>query len=247
MQQLANVNCVKVVLCQAYDHIFETLEAGMTWMDYRFNNCITVSDTLHEFIKSYFPSVKVDTVSPFIAEEFQKIQLPQKPVVGIHTRDQRDAMKIIKAFYLKYPQFRFVTFRDLRGLSRAEFAHSLKECCLAVWVDKDAALGTFPLEAMKCGVPVVATIPERIPEWMGDNGFWVGETYEIVDVISKYLQNWLEDTVPAELYNEMDQTVAKYSKEQTARQIRETINLYLLKRKEALTEALTKLKEEVTQ
>ena len=32
-------------------------------------------------------------------------------------------MNIVKTFYLKYPQYRWITFRDMRGLSQEEFAN----------------------------------------------------------------------------------------------------------------------------
>ena len=41
--------------------------------------------------------IKYDTTSPnFKPEE------PKKPIIGIHTRDQRDAAKTIKSFYLQF-------------------------------------------------------------------------------------------------------------------------------------------------
>ncbi len=39
---------------------------------------------------------------------------------SIVTRDQRDLVKIYKAFYLKYPHLKWVSFRDMRGLPREQ-------------------------------------------------------------------------------------------------------------------------------
>ncbi len=74
----------------------------------------------------------------------------------------------------KIPQFRWITFRDMRGLSEFEFANTLKDCCLSIWMDDESGFGTFPLESMKCGVPVLGKIPNLIPEWLNeDNGIWI--------------------------------------------------------------------------
>jgi hypothetical protein len=48
----------------------------------------------------------------------------------------------------------------MRGLSEKEFSDTLKECFLSVWVDDDSAFGTFPLESMASGVPVIGKIPK---------------------------------------------------------------------------------------
>lgn len=245
MQQLSNITCIKIVLCQAYDWIFETLQPGAVWMEFGFDKCITVSNQLHDYIHSFFPSVKIDTVSPFISEMFQPSEIPQKPLIAIHSRDQRDSLKIVKSFYTKYPNFRWFGFRDLRGLPRDQFANSLKECCLSVWVDNTASFGTFPLESMTCGIPVIGKIPDKIPEWMtNENGIWIADQNQIIDDVAKYVQYWLEDKVPPTLLEKMKETTALYNRAQTKYQIVRVINSYLDKRFEALNNALTKLKEE---
>jgi glutaredoxin-related protein len=246
MEQIANIPCIKVVLCQAYDYIFETLEAGATWTDFGFDRCITVSASLTEFIQSFFPNVKVDVVNPFIFSGFTASQLPNKPMIGIHSREQRDSIKIIKSFYLKYPQFRWFGFRDLRSLSREDFAVALKECCLGVWIDNTASFGTFPLEAMSCGIPVIGKIPNKIPEWMNDeNGIWLGDETEIIDQICKFVQHWMEDNVPETFTAKLGETVGEYSREKTKGQLLKTMTTYVDGRLEALEEALTKLKEKL--
>ena len=49
---------------------------------------------------------------------FVASEKPKKPIIAIHTRDQRMTMKIIKMFYLQNPQFKWLTFRDMRGMSK---------------------------------------------------------------------------------------------------------------------------------
>jgi hypothetical protein len=243
MPQLETIPCIKVVLCQAYDYIFETLDPGASWTDYGFNLCITVSQSLVEFINSFFPNVKIDVVNPFISEVFQPSKFPSKPLIAIHSREQRDSMNIVKSFYTKYPNFRWFGFRDLRGLPRETFAQSLSECCLSVWVDDAASFGTFPLESMKLGIPVIGKIPNKVPEWMTEeNGIWIGDSTELIDHIAKFIQHWLEDTIPDTFTNKLSETLQPYSVEKTKEQVLKTINLYLDKRVEALEEALTKLK-----
>ena len=111
---------------------------------------------------------------------------------------------------MKFPQYRWVTFRDMRGMSENEFADSLQKSFLSVWVDETSAYGTFPLESMKCGVPCMGIVPRMIPEWMSeDNGLWLTNKNELVDFIADFLQNWLEDNISEQLLSEMDKTIEK--------------------------------------
>ena len=212
MSQLTNVKCTKIVLSQAYDQIFETLQPGQSWTQFGFTKCITTSDTQKKYISQYIKNVSTDIIEPVTSEIFQKSKYPAKPIIAISSREQRDAINVIKSFYQRYPQFRWITFRDMRGLSEEEFANTLKDCMLSVWDDRTSAFGTFPLESMKCGVPVIGVIPKMVPEWMNeDNGIWIQDELNLVNFIGEYIQNWLEDNISEEVYNGMEKCSLKYS------------------------------------
>ena len=212
MSQLSKLPCGKIVLCQAYDHMLETLQPGQTWSQLGFMKCITTSEFQKEFIENVMRNVSFDILKPFISDNFEKQSLPAKPIIAIHSRDQRDAINIIKTFYIKFPQYRWITFRDMRGLSEKEFASTLKDCFLSVWVDETSGFGTFPLESMRVGVPVLGLVPNLLPSWMNENnGLWVNNKNQVVDFIADFLQNWLEDNVKPELKEEMLKTVENLS------------------------------------
>jgi hypothetical protein len=114
---------------------------------------------------------------------------------------------MIKSFYIKFPQYRWITFRDMRGLTIDEFANAMKDCFLSVWIDETSSYGTFPLESMKCKIPVVGLVPNLIPEWMNeDNGVWVNNKIQMVDYVADFLQNWLEDSINENLESEITKT-----------------------------------------
>jgi glycosyltransferase involved in cell wall biosynthesis len=88
----------------------------------------------------------------------------------------------------------------------------MKDCFLSVWVDQTSGFGTFPLESMKMGIPVIGMLPHLQPEWLNENnGLWVANKTSLVDVIADFVQNWLEDNINPELYGEMEITANKYS------------------------------------
>ena len=49
--------------------------------------------------------VSIDVVEPYISESFKPSKYPSKPIIAIHTRDQRDSINLIKQFYVKFPQY----------------------------------------------------------------------------------------------------------------------------------------------
>jgi len=212
MDQITKLPCGKVVLSQAFDHVFETLQPGQTWSQLGFYKCITTSNKQKELIESVMRSVSVDVVEPAISDVFVKNEFPPKTIINIHTRDHRDTTNLIKTFYAKFPQYRWITFRDLRGLSEVEFAEAMKDSFISVWIDQTSSFGTFPLESMKMGIPVLGLVPDNVPSWMNeDNGLWVNNKTIIVDVLSDFIQNWLEDNLNPELFFNMDKTMETIS------------------------------------
>ena len=212
MDQITKLPCGKIVLSQSYDYIFETLQPGQTWTQLGFHKCITTSEKQKEYISSTMRSVSVDVIEPTISEVFEKQEFPPKTIIGVHTRDHRDTVNLIKTFYTKFPQYRWITFRDLRGLSQVEFTNAMKESFASVWIDNISSFGTFPLESMKMGIPVIGLVPNITPEWMNEeNGIWINNQNMIVDVIADFIQNWLEDNLNPKLYEEMDITINKLS------------------------------------
>ena len=215
MDQVKQLPCAKIVLTQQYAHMLETLQPGQSWNQFGFMKCITTTNKQKEYIERVMRQASFDVVEPYITDSFEPKSLPAMPIIGVHTKEQTDAVNLIKTFYLKFPQYRWFTFRDLRGLSEKEFANSLKDCFLSVWVDDHNGFGTFPLESMKSNVPVIGKVPNMAPEWMNeDNGIWITDQTLLADVVADFIQNWLEDNIKPEMYDEMKKTADKFSDKQ---------------------------------
>lgn len=215
MDQVKQLPCAKIVLTQSYSYMLETLQPGQTWQQFGFMKCITTNAKQKEYIESVMRNCSFDILEPYVSEVFEPKALPPMPIIGIHTKDQSDAVNLIKTFYLKFPQYRWFTFRDLRGLSEKEFASSLKDCFVSVWVDNDSGFGTFPLESMKCNVPVIGKVPNLVPDWINEeNGTWITDQTLLADVVADFIQNWLEDNINPELYEGMKKTAERYSDKQ---------------------------------
>lgn len=239
MDQVKTFPCKKVVLSQSYDYLLELLPIGRKWTDYGFEDVITTSEKQAKYLKSLFPNIRTSIIPVGIPEYFKKSDKPKIPVVTILTREQSDAVRIAKKFYLQYPMYKWLTFKELRGLSREDFAKELGKSCLSVWIDESAGFGTLPIEAIECDTPVIAKIPNMVPEWMEsvdaegnsellNNGIWTSNVMNIPDLIATYMNLWLEDSVPEDILSDMDKVKGRYSmtkqKEAIAKVYGEIIN-----------------------
>jgi len=243
LDQVKNLPCAKIIMCQAYDHMLETIQPGFGWANYGFYKCITTSQFQKDYIDTIMKNISIDIIEPLIPDYFEKPSLPPNPIIGVHSRDQRKTLNFIKTFYLKFPQYRWVSFRDLRGLSNQDFANSIKECFVTVWIDEASGFGTFPLESMKCGVPVIGKVPNLFPHWMNEsNGIWLSDELKMVDVTADFIQNWLEDNIKPELYDELEKTSQTLiSKEEYEKKVVETFQSYINVRKESFESQINKL------
>jgi hypothetical protein len=107
---------------------------------------ITTSAKQAQYIHNLFPSINVHLVPVSIPDYFKSSDKPKLPIVAVHYQNTRCAAKIAKSFYLQYPAYKWVTFKELRGLSRPDFATELSKSCLAVWVDDVSGLELFQLK-----------------------------------------------------------------------------------------------------
>ena len=242
MEQTATLPGKRIVFCQSYDYITETLQPGKSWKDYNITDCITTTENQKEYIENLFNNgIKVKVVPVGVDERFQEPTKPKKPIINIFTKDQRDTVKIFKTFYLKFPHLKWVTFRDMRSMDKNTFAKAMAESCLSIWVDDIGGFGTFPLESMKSGTPVIGKMPNLANGWMGEkNGIWVDTINMIPDLASQYIQAWLEDNQPKEMLEAMKETVSKYTIETQKTAIEEVYKTLISERRTEVETALSK-------
>jgi hypothetical protein len=244
MEQTMNMPCKRLVFSQSYDYILELLMPGKTWFDYGLTDCVTTSEKQKEYIDNLFSGVIDTKVVPVaIPDYFKESGKLQKPIVAISCRDNKDLLRIFKTFYVKYPHLKWISFRDMKELPREDFARELSDCCLSVWIDDISSYGTFPLESIKCGVPVIGKVPNLQPEWMtNDNGMWTYDILKIPEMIATYVQLWLEDALQGEVIENMKKTKIYTTDEQKSK-VEEIYNYFIQKRITELENKLPKTQE----
>ena len=255
MKQTKDFPCKRVVFLQAYEYIFEMLEIGEGWEEFNIRDVITTNKNLSDYARSVFRGINVDEIPVGIPEYFTDSDKPKVPTIAMSSRDKRELLKIVKIFYQKYPHYRFVTFRDMSGLPRKDFAKQLGESFVSVWIDELSGFGTFPLESMKSNTPVIGKIPRMVPEWMGtvdengnlnlnDNGIWTANLNSIPDVVATMVGLYLEDALPENILNGMKEYQDKYTAETSEKVLTEVYERLFGKRIVELQTTLEQLEKQ---
>jgi hypothetical protein len=245
LESLANIKCVKVMLVQQKEYLFETLPIGSRWSDYGFDRAITTTDLSKKYIMENFNEALVHIIPPMISDNFTPSEKMAKPIIAILCRDRSINKKLISEFYIRYPHLRWITFRDMNQMTYEEFSDNLKECLVSVWVDDDSTFGTFPLESMKCEVPVIGKIPKNEPDWIGENGMWTYDESKLTEILGKFVLAWLEGVeINDEVKQKMKESLLPYDSEITKTNIISIFNSFKNNRVQAIEKALEKLNSE---
>lgn len=225
--------CQRVAILQSFDKLTEFIPFGASWGDLGIFNAITTTNLNAKRLNSYFPFVKTRVITPKISSVFTKSDDMKKLMVNVVTRDPRDINKIVKPFFWKYPMYKWVAFRDLRGISREEFSKALQEAAITVWVDDETDFGYVPLEAMKCGSIVVGKVPDVTPEWMirseetvedlTNAGIWVDSLASLPNVLASVIRTWTMDEIPSEIETKSTELVSKYTNGKQLQDIKNVI------------------------
>lgn len=253
MNQTKKLSCKRIVLTQNYNYLTDFIQVGISWANFGITDTITSCLNQAELVNSVFPYVKTKVLTPYIPSYFYEGNEPKKLIVNIITKSQKDANKIIKPFYWKYPMYKWVSFRDLRSYPREMFADYLREGAITIWVDSDTQFGYAPLEAIKSGNIVIGKIPELIPEWMLsedktqllDNGIWFNDINSVHKIIADVIRTWINDDIPSEITDAMKETAKKYSFDEYKVNLDNLINSYINERVKEFEEVIIVAKSKI--
>ena len=131
MKQTKDFPCKRIIFLQAYEYIFEMLEIGEGWDQFNIRDVITTNKNLTDYVRSMFRGTFTEEIPIGIPKYFKDSDKPKIPTISMSARDKRELLKIVKIFYQKYPHYRFVTFRDMSGLPRKDFANELSKSFLS--------------------------------------------------------------------------------------------------------------------
>ena len=240
MEQTKNLPCLRIGLLQSVDYMTSSLIPGTDWQSFGIRDVITTSQTLKEWLETFYGADKFDikTYNIGIPEYFERTSVPQQPVISVIGRNANEISKFVKLFFSKYPQYNWLTFDPMvtkskppQPMRRVDFAKRLQNNFAAIWIDRIASFGTFPLECMKSGTIPICLKPDIMPEYMIERdekgvpvktvegaGVWTENYYDLPVLAGDVLIKFLDDNISPELYNIMKTVASKYN--QTDSEIR---------------------------
>jgi hypothetical protein len=246
MEQTKNLPCVRIGLLQSADYMTSALIPGTDWTAFNIHDVITTSPTLKEWLETFYGLGKynIRTYNIGIPDYFEKIEVPQKPIISVIGRNANEISKLVKLFFAKYPQYSWVTFDPMltkskppQPMRRIDFAKRLQGNFAAVWIDRISSFGTFPLECMKAGVIPICLKPDIMPEYMIERdetgkgikvvegaGVWTENFYDLPVLIGEVLIKFLDDAIKPELYETMSKIVSKYNQKDAKTRLVEIYN-----------------------
>jgi hypothetical protein len=232
MEQTKNLPCLRIGLLQSFDYMISALIPGTDWTAFGIHDVITTSQTLKELVQNYYGGkFNVQHYNVGIPEYFEKGKIPQKPIISVVGRNPNEISKFVKLFFAKFPQYSWVTFDPMltkskppQQMRRIDFAKRLQENFAAVWIDRIASFGTFPLECMKSGTIPICLKPDIMPEYMIERdengvpvkavenaGYWTENYYDLPMLTGEALVKFLDDSVNPAIYEAMDKVVSPYT------------------------------------
>jgi len=260
MEQTKNLPCVRIGLLQSVDYMINSLIPGTDWSSFGIRDVITTSQTLREWFETFYGKGKfnIKTYNVGIPDYFEKSSAPQKPVISVIGRNANEISKLVKLFFSKYPQYNWVTFDPMltkskppQAMRRVDFAKRLQGNFAAVWVDRIASFGTFPLECMKSGVIPICLKPDIMPDYLLERdengniikvvegaGVWTENYYDLPVLAGEILIKFLDDSILPALYDSMEAVASKYTQEASENNLIEIYSEIINQRAKPLEGAL---------
>ena len=263
MEQTKNLPCVRIGLLQSVDYMMNSLIPGTDWTSFNVHDIITTSETIREWVETFQGKgkFKIKTYDVGIPAYFERTDVPQKPIISVVGRNANEISKLVKLFFSRFPQYSWVTFDPMltkskppQQMRRVDFAKRLQSNFAAVWIDRIASFGTFPLECMKSGVIPICLKPDITPEYIlertgtGDTtvvkiaegaGVWTENFYDLPTLIGEVLVKFLDDSISPDLYTAMEKLAEKYNQENSEKQLVEIYQEYIDERTHLFELALT--------
>ena len=239
MQQTKTLPCKRVAILQNFDFVLEQTPISAQWGDLKMLDCITNTEHNKKLITDVFPYVKTTVINPYIDKMFGTTNEPKDLVINIVAKNPIDVNRIIKPFYWKYPMYKFVSFRDLRGFPKTMFAKCLREAAITIWVDDDTNFGYSLFESMQSGSITLAKVPKVQQPWMmnqeqttlTDACIWFDDFSTLHRMIASVVRSYMTDTIPNELNDNFKKIKDVLSEEQTEKSIVEFVKTTIENRK----------------
>ena len=250
MSQTKKLPCKRIAIIQNYNYLSEFMPIAGDFNTMKISDAITTTNAQKEIINSYFPNLNVHVVPPSISKIFRESDAPKKLIINIVSRNQENVFRIMKPFYWKNPMYKWVSFRELRGLDQETLSNALMESPITVCVDENTNFGFVTLEALRCGSIVLSKVPNTLSDWnieddkLTDACLWFDNIDDVPDMLASLVYHWTTDTIPEEVYENIHKLDNMYTPETQEKEVLYTYETEIFSRRvNDFEEALAQIKK----
>jgi hypothetical protein len=246
MLQKQGAPCKKVVFCQNWYYILNALSPGVSWDHYGVKDCLSVSNIQTNYIKMIMPNIRTkNVVGKVDPEQYKPVADTKKlPIVSfIPSRFDggQKSHNVIKTFYAMFPQYRWIQFKQITGLSNNEYEETLANSAFYIHFDEYSSWGTAPIEAYLSNCLVAGWDGIGGREYMTKNNTWIAPNGDIIRLaiqLSNMIETYLMDEVSHETIEDMEKATLMYSPDAERDSVINVHNEYREDRINELTNAI---------
>lgn len=226
LMQTAKLTCKRVVIVQNADNLTEFMPVHQTMDSMKVIDAVVIDERQGAKLNKWFPDVRTHVVSPCVKSMYRDGDQPRKLLINVISPDQSMVNKLIKPFYWTNPMYKWVSFRDLRGLPREMLADSLRNNAMTIWMDDDNPFGLELLEALRCGSVVLAKVPKNPASWMlsedgslTDKIIWFDDFETVADNLGNLIRTWTLDQIDQAIYDGQQEISGGYGEDRMKREV----------------------------
>lgn len=245
----SKVPCKIIIFCQNWYYVLNSLAAGMTWDKFGIRDCISISGMQTKYINSIMPNVRVKNVNGRVDPTDltpPKNMIKKIPTVAFIPSRWDNGLKsynVIKTFYCLYDHLKWVTFKEIKGMSNDDFCDTLNKCAFYCHFDEYSSWGTAPIEAWinKCYVAGWDGFGGREymkPVGSPDGNTWLAPNGDIIALaiqLGRMIESWIVSDIPDDYWKSAQTAVDMFSPQKEEESI---LNVY----GEYFSERMTELK-----
>lgn len=249
--QQQNAPCKRIAFCLNWFYVLNALQPGIYWNHYGVFDCLSITHVQSDYLKMIMPFLRIKEVVGKVdpADFSPPVKMTDKKLQAAFIPSRDGGLKsynVIKTFYALFPHLRFMQFKEIKNVSKADYSEILKESAFYIHFDEFSSMGTAPLEAWlsKCLVAGWDGVGGR--EYMSTDNMWLAQNSDVVRLalaIGKMVETYIMHDIPQSVWDSMESATMLYSPEAEKDSVIKVHNEYKEERLKELEKLMEMIKE----
>lgn len=208
-----------IMIIQQYELVFDALEMGQSYnLDFGVKNVIVPSNAIKNHLSQYMQGLNFHVINPYVKDNFKQNEKPKKPIVLMADGNSNQSQRIVKKFYMKYPQYSWVPFKMLNRFHLNEIKEQYQESPCVVFLDDKNSFYIEQLQAMSMGALPISMTPKLAPDWLIEEGkirnvgVYTQNDLKLIDLIAHFMDSFITEKIDESVFKSATQLASNYNK-----------------------------------